>query len=100
MPEDEARDTFFLPAERAGAEEVAEASSRACREEAVRRVLDALPDPAVVLNRFRQILAANQRLLDDLGLDSVEDVLGLRPGEAIGCRAANEGPGGCGTGKR
>ena len=53
MPEDEARDTFFLPAERAGADEIARAAAQVCQEETVRRVLDALPSPAVVLNPFR-----------------------------------------------
>ena len=99
MPEDP-QPTFFLPAERAGAAEVAEAAERVRRTETVRTVLDAMPGPAVVINRFRQILAANRRLLDDLGLDSVEALLGQRPGEALGCRAVAEAPGGCGTGVR
>lgn len=100
MPENEARDTFFLPAERAGTAEVGDTAERVRATETVRHVLDGLPGPAVVLNEFRQILAANQRLLDDLGLDSVEALLGVRPGEAYGCRSAAEAPGGCGTGKR
>lgn len=100
MPQDEARDTFFLPAERAEPAAVAAASQRVCREETVRHVLEVLPGPAVVLNGFRQILAANRRLLDELGLESVEAVLGQRPGEAMRCRGAVEAPGGCGTGKR
>ena len=67
MPEDP-QPTFFLPAERAGAAEVAETAERVCQTQTVRTVLDAMPGPAVVINRFRQILAANRRLLDDLGL--------------------------------
>ena len=100
MPEDKALETFFLPAERAGRAEVAEAAERVRKTETVRQVLDGLPGPAVVINRFRQILAANRRLLDDLGLDSVEAVLGQRPGEALGCRGAVDAPGGCGTGRQ
>ena len=100
MPEDEARDTFFLPARRAGPAEIAEAAERVGSTQTVCQVLDGLPGPAVVINEFRQILAANKRLLDDLGVASVEDLLGQRPGEALGCRAVAEAPGGCGTGRR
>jgi len=50
-----------------------------------------------VLNERRQILAVNQALLKSLGIRNAEEVLGLRPGEALHCPRAAEGPGGCGT---
>ncbi len=50
-----------------------------------------------VLNEHRQILAVNNALLKMIGIDNAHGVLGLRPGEAIGCIHAHEMPGGCGT---
>lgn len=38
----------------------------------------------VVLNEHRQIITVNKNLLNMLGIDDAETVLGLRPGEAIG----------------
>ncbi len=50
-----------------------------------------------VLNEHRQILTVNDALLKMIGIEDAHDVLGLRPGEAIGCVHAHEMPGGCGT---
>jgi signal transduction histidine kinase len=53
----------------------------------------------MVLNPQRQIVAANQQLLDFVGASSAEEVLGLRPGEVLECRNALEAENGCGTGQ-
>lgn len=50
-----------------------------------------------VLNENRQILAVNHRLLEAMGVDDPQEVLGLRPGEALGCCYAYENVAGCGT---
>ena len=50
-----------------------------------------------VLNENRQILAVNETLLHMLGVADAGEILGLRPGEAIGCVHAEKMPGGCGT---
>ncbi|OIQ50868.1 Sensory/regulatory protein RpfC [Pseudodesulfovibrio hydrargyri] len=55
------------------------------------------PLPLLVLNNHRQLVFANQACLDMLGLSSVEDFLGHRPGEAIQCAYSGLEPGGCGT---
>ena len=55
------------------------------------------PLPLLVLNNHRQLVFANQACLDTLGLSSVEDFLGRRPGEAMQCAYAGMEPGGCGT---
>ena len=55
----------------------------------VRQFLQALPDILTVLNAERQIVFANQRLLDFLGV-TLETVIGQRPGEAIDCVHAFE----------
>jgi signal transduction histidine kinase len=59
--------------------------------------LDALPVLVAVLNESRQILHTNQPLLDFLNLQSPEDVLGYRPGEALGCVYSSSGTDGCGS---
>lgn len=60
-------------------------------------VLEAVPGFAMVLNEQRQIVAANQRVLDATGAKTGGELVGKRPGDAIGCRNAREAPDGCGT---
>jgi len=60
-------------------------------------VLHAVSGLVAVLNEHRQIVALNHSFLDMLGIKDPHKVLGLRPGEAIGCIHAHEMEGGCGT---
>lgn len=62
-----------------------------------KEILNAVSGLAAVINDTRQIIYANQEFLNLLGADSIEAVLGRRPGEVIGCLHAFENPGGCGT---
>lgn len=59
----------------------------------VTAVLEVADAVLLVLNRERQIVGFNSRVE---AVRSAGDVLGLRPGEALGCANA-AGPGGCGT---
>jgi signal transduction histidine kinase len=59
--------------------------------------MEAMSGQAMLLNGQRQILAANRHLLRLLGQQDVAGVIGLRPGEAVGCQQAASSPGGCGT---
>ncbi len=61
------------------------------------QVLDAMPDMVMVLNRHRQIVAANKRLLDVLKTQP-RQISGRRPGEVLQCIWCKEGSDGCGTG--
>lgn len=63
------------------------------------KILNAAPVIAMVLNQERQIVALNQHLLEVVGAAAAEDVLGLRPGEALECRNAADAENGCGTGQ-
>lgn len=49
-----------------------------------------------VLNAQRQVIFANTALIDDFGI-TVEDLLGLRPGDVFSCETRGKGPDGCGT---
>lgn len=52
-----------------------------------------------ILNIQRQLIAVNDELLNRLGFNSLEDVVGLRPGEFFGCAFQNNSPKGCGCSK-
>jgi K+-sensing histidine kinase KdpD len=50
-----------------------------------------------VLNEHRQIVSINGSFLEMLGIKNPEEVLALRPGEALKCIHAHDEPAGCGT---
>ena len=64
-------------------------------------VMDALLKTAsgllVVLNEDRQIIALNHAFLEKLGVDDIQEVLGLRLGESLKCIHSHGVPAGCGT---
>ncbi len=60
-------------------------------------MLEAIPDCAMVLNREKQVLVANSRLITMFGLEKTA-IIGRRPGEIICCIHAGDGPDGCNTG--
>ncbi len=62
-----------------------------------RLLLEAAGGYLLVLNAQRQILAANSDLLKALDMQEGDALVGLRPGEALHCLHAAEGPSGCGT---
>lgn len=59
--------------------------------------LNTVPTIYLILNDNRQIVFANKTALDALGYKSVDDLIGMRPGEAINCMHSGELPSGCGT---
>lgn len=105
--------TFFAPAERASQEEIERQYTKLAGLPFVRDFLDAVPNMSVVLNGCRQIVFANRAFAEFLGItDSGEllgknhceafkclyaDILGRRPGEAVGCIRSRLTEGGCGT---
>jgi len=86
------------PAGRASARALRAARAGFLADRTAVALLDGVPDPVLVLNRERQILACNSVGLAMLGRKTSEELLGLRPGEAAQCLHASEGPDGCGTG--
>lgn len=60
-------------------------------------LLDGMPDAALVLDDNRQVIAANKQAVEVLGLESDHQIVGLRPGEIVGCVQAKAAPAGCGT---
>jgi len=94
-----APETYFAPAKRANAAALRKTADRVSAEEAILRVLDAVPGFAFVLNSERQIVAASQRTLDFLGSSKLEEILGERIGEVVNCLHVATAPNGCGTAK-
>ena len=89
--------TFHAPPERAGTD-VIEAQVQEFRgDKIINTIGDALPNSLFILNTFRQIIYANNTLLEFLGITEWREVKGKRPGEIFGCIHASELPGGCGT---
>lgn len=89
--------SHFAPARRASTEEVRSTRRRVLLDAVLRSLLEALPDYVLILNRERQVVAANSRLLSAFGLEDIEKIIGKRPGEAFGCIFSPAGPAGCGT---
>ncbi len=89
--------TQFAPAERASDEEVRQQSRHFLDIPLLSRLFDAVPDAVLILNEQRQIIFANQALLNVPGAPAEKPVNGLRPGEVLGCIHAFESEGGCGT---
>ncbi len=90
-------DSFFAPAGRAGEKVLQHESLVAANSQVITTLLDAVPDFLMVLNAQRQIVVVNKRLLSAFGVEQPESLLGLRPGEAVGCVHVKDGPDGCGT---
>lgn len=61
------------------------------------RLFDAVPSMAMLLNRERQIVLANRRLVEFVGAETGEELHGLRLGEMLECIHALDSCGGCGT---
>ena len=91
--------TEYLPAERASKEDLQRQSQRFsdAPSQLLRRILDAVPEILIVLNKERQIVFSNQSLALFLGLKNDAALFGLRPGEAMNCIHAFESEYGCGT---
>ncbi len=90
-------ETYFAPAGRAPLAAVRAAATRIAEDAVVGQLLQNYGGLLVLLNEQRQILAVNHQLLGLLGVDDADQVLGLRPGEAIDCVHAADHAGGCGT---
>ncbi len=77
----------------------ARAREKVIREQFLLPIIEAMPVSVLVLNEERQILAANSRTREIIGGSESEGLIGMRPGEALGCVRSDEGPDGCGTGR-
>lgn len=92
-------ETYFAPVARASAKTLQQNIETISHNPIVDTVMNVVAGLVAVLNKQRQILTINDTLLQTLGIDDADEVLGLRLGETIHCIHAQEQPGGCGTSK-
>lgn len=90
--------TFHAPAER---DEIAEIMKmyRSIRSVAIiHELMSKMEQDIFILNKHRQTVYVNKAAMDRYGIESPENVLGLRPGEIFKCQFSFT-DGGCGTSK-
>lgn len=92
-------DTYFASPERAETDVLWVVRQDFIASHVAVHLLDAVPEPAMVLYETRQIIIANSTLLSMLGMKGIDEMIGMRPGELLSCIHADEMPAGCGTSK-
>ncbi|MBI4865275.1 MAG: HAMP domain-containing histidine kinase [Candidatus Riflebacteria bacterium] len=91
--------TYTPPRGRTSLDKLAELLQGARAEQLVTLLVGSIPGPVAILNEHRQIVLANEPFMKLAGKAVLDEVFGLRQGEALGCDAATKGPDGCGTGE-
>jgi K+-sensing histidine kinase KdpD len=89
--------TFFASAERTGSEDIKAKNALISSLEKFVEIFGAVNGLGAVLDKNRQVVFANNDFIKTFGFDSMEALLGKRPGEAISCLHSGELPSGCGT---
>lgn len=87
----------YAPAERDPIELIKEDYDFISKIEYVEKLINSLPYLGAILNDKRQVVFANSGLLEMLNLSDIENILGQRAGEILGCIYADTLTGGCGT---
>lgn len=89
--------THFAAVERAVDEQLKAQIDLFSREDGPQLVGNAMPMIFLILNKERQIVYANNRVLEKFGVEDFACVMGKRFGELFHCVHATEEAGGCGT---
>jgi len=89
--------THYAPAGRATPEKLARQQRLVEEDPTLKKILDALPEAVLILNRQRQIVHVNSRAADLFDSAEMKSILGLRPGDLLSCENADKTEGGCGT---
>ena len=97
MKDEELNFTYFAPAERADIEEIKEQAKAILQSPDFKKLTSAIPSILMILNSDRQIVFSNDSLAKLLGIESIEELKGQRPGEVLGCINSKKNAGGCGT---
>lgn len=89
--------TKFAPAERFPVEIAHKQAAEIKDIPHVSSFFDSMINCVLILNEHRQIVYANKNFLNISRNNDMENLLGKRPGEALGCIHSDEMDGGCGT---
>lgn len=88
--------TKHAPAERAAVDEIGRQHQSVASDPLFVQLLDGIPSHVAVLNGQRQAVFVN-RSMANLAVNLCKDIVGVRPGELLGCIHSADEPGGCGT---
>ena len=88
---------FFAPAKREPIEIVQRQAARLSQTALAGTFLNASLNYMLVLNARRQIVMASDNLLELVTAKAMDQIVGLRLGEALGCVHAHESESGCGS---
>jgi signal transduction histidine kinase len=91
--------TYFASPERATDREVRRTGKVLAENPLANLLVSSIDGYLMILNEHRQVLATNDDILQRLGVEQGDCLLGKRPGEVINCVHSYEGPNGCGTSK-
>lgn len=89
-------ETYFAPAARLPREEI-EREAALFKDPLLEKLVNAVTNVVLILNKQRQIVYVNDNLLKMLGASDSTALLGRRPGEVFSCEHALTAPNGCGT---
>ncbi|MBI5820375.1 MAG: HAMP domain-containing histidine kinase [Verrucomicrobia bacterium] len=89
--------TEFAPAERASAETIERQTATLAQQPLIAELLNSVLNYVLILNQQRQIVFASKNLQELVPNTELKDLLGKRPGEALGCTHAEPSTSGCGT---
>ena len=91
------QETFFAPAERSSDDVILKENEIVASIKLFNEIFGVMSGIGALLNDNRQVIYSNKEFLDFIGLESLEPVLGKRPGEIVSCIHSGEMAGGCGT---
>ncbi|MFX1426675.1 MAG: ATP-binding protein [Promethearchaeota archaeon] len=91
-------DTHYAPAERKSLEEIRE-EVKVIFNTHFEEILNIIPNMALIVNKERQVVFLNQKILQMLGIKNIEAAMGSRPGEIFKCIHSRDFIHGCGTGE-
>lgn len=89
--------THFAPAIRSTREHILKEYELVGSQKIFTEIFGAMTGIGAVIDRNRQIVYANDDFLSLLGINTLEPILGKRPGEVVSCIHAGEEFSGCGT---
>lgn len=89
--------TEFAPAERASAETIERQAATLAQQPLIAELLNSVLNHILILNQQRQIVFASKNLHELAPNTELKELLGKRPGEALGCMRSVSSVGGCGT---
>ena len=89
--------TQYASAQRTDAGEIRRYSRKFQDTPLLKSLFDSVSDMVMILDRNRQLVYANRALVQWMGLDSQDTLIGKRPGEIVSCENAAVSDGGCGT---